>query len=78
MARTKKISARRSAKRDVALKTDGSVVVYTRAAIEARADAVAKELGIGRDEAFRRLDAGKLRGTAAELRLAPLRFLLRS
>jgi hypothetical protein len=77
MARQKKINAKRSVKRiDVAPNANGSVVVYTRAGIEARADAIAKDLGVDRKKAFRMLEEGKLRGTVAELRLAPLRFLL--
>jgi hypothetical protein len=77
VARPKKSNGKRSVKHtDIVPKTDGTVVVYTRAGIEARADAIAKELGVGRKKAFRMLEEGKLRGTAAELRLAPLRFLL--
>ena len=53
-----------------------SVVVHTRAGIEARADAVALDLGVDRKDAFKMLDCGQLRGTVAEMRLAPLRFLL--
>jgi hypothetical protein len=55
---------------------DGNVIEYTRAEIEAKADAVAGSFGWTRSVAFRKLDAGKLRGTVAEMRLAPLRFLL--
>jgi hypothetical protein len=55
---------------------NGNVVEYTRAGIEARADAVARDLGVNRETAFRMLDRGELRGTVAEMRLAPLRFLL--
>jgi hypothetical protein len=77
VARPKKINGKRSVKyTDIVPKADGSVVVFTRAGIEARADAIAKDLGVGRTTAFRMLEEGKLRGTAAELRLAPLRFLL--
>jgi hypothetical protein len=77
MPTTKKTKTKRSIKRvDVVQKANGSVVVFTRAGIEARADAVAKELGVNREKAFRMLDQGKLRGTVAEMRLAPLRFLL--
>jgi hypothetical protein len=69
--------AKRKTKRiDVVPRADGSVVVFTRAGIEARADAVAKGLGVDRKKAFQMLDAGKLRGTVAEMRLSPLRFLL--
>jgi hypothetical protein len=77
MPATKKTKAKRSIKRvDVVPKANGNVVVYTRAGIEARVDAVAKDLGVNREKAFRMLDQGKLRGTVAEMRLAPLRFLL--
>jgi hypothetical protein len=77
MARPKKINGKRSVKRvDIVPKANGSVVVFTRAGIEAQADAIAKDLGVNRNKAFRMLEEGKLRGTAAELRLAPLRFLL--
>jgi hypothetical protein len=77
MPRAKKTNGKRSVKRiDVVPKGDGSVVVWTRAGIEARADAIARDLGVDRKKAFRMLEEGKLRGTAAELRLAPLRFLL--
>lgn len=77
MADVKKINGKRPVKRiDVGSDADASVVVRTRAGIEARADAIARELGVGRKKAFRMLEEGKLRGTAAELRLAPLRFLL--
>lgn len=77
MPRVKKTNAKRSVKRiDIVPKADGSVVVYTRAGIEARADAIAKGLGVDRKKAFRMLEQGKLRGTVAEMRLAPLRFLL--
>ena len=54
----------------------GNVVMHTRAGIEARADAVARDLGVDRKAAFKMLDRGQLRGTVAEMRLAPLRFLL--
>lgn len=74
MARPKKIDGKRSVKR--VPRANGSVVVFTRAGIEAQADAVAKDLGVNRQKAFRMLEEGKLRGTTAELRLAPLRFLL--
>lgn len=77
MPRAKKINGHRSVKRiDIVSKADGSVVVHTRVGIEARADAIAKDLGVNRKKAFRMLEEGKLRGTSAELRLAPLRFLL--
>jgi hypothetical protein len=77
MPTTKKTRAKRSIKRTAVVpKANGSVVVFTRAGIEARADAVAKDLGVNREKAFRMLDQGKLRGTVAEMRLAPLRFLL--
>ncbi|HEU4734392.1 MAG TPA: hypothetical protein VFT22_41160 [Kofleriaceae bacterium] len=77
MPRSKKINGRRSVKRvDIVPKADDSVVVNTRAGVEARADAIARDLGVDRKKAFRMLEEGKLRGTAAELRLAPLRFLL--
>jgi hypothetical protein len=58
-------------------KISGNVVEYTRAGIEAKADAVAARFGWTRAVAFRKLDAGKLHGTVAEMQLAPLRFLLR-
>jgi hypothetical protein len=77
MPTTKRTKAKRSIKRiAVVPKANGSVVVFTRAGIEARADAVAKDLGVNREKAFRMLDQGKLHGTVAEMRLAPLRFLL--
>jgi hypothetical protein len=77
MARPKKTNGKRSVKRvDIVPKANGSVVVFTRTGIEAQADAIAKDLGVNRKTAFRMLEEGKLRGTAAELRLAPLRFLL--
>lgn len=79
MLRTKKNKARRPIKGRAAgssARPNGNVVVLTRADVEARADAVALGLGMGRKAAFRMLDQGKLRGTVAEMRLAPLRFLL--
>jgi hypothetical protein len=77
MATTKKTKAKRAIKRvDVVPEANGSVVVSTRAGIKARAAMVAKDLGVNLQEAFRMLDQGKLRGTVAEMRLAPLRFLL--
>jgi hypothetical protein len=77
MATTKKTKAKRSTRRvDVGSNANGSVVVSTRAGIKGRAAAVAKDLGVNLQEAFRMLDQGKLRGTVAEMRLAPLRFLL--
>lgn len=77
MPRSNQTNGKRKIKRAaIVRKRDGSVVVYTRAAIEARADSIAKGLGVDRDKAFRMLDQGKLRGTVAEMRLASLRFLL--
>jgi hypothetical protein len=60
----------------VATDCQGNVVVHTRASIEAWADAVARDLGVDRKAAFKMLDRGQLRGTIAEMQLAPLRFLL--
>jgi hypothetical protein len=80
MQRPKKNKARRPIKGRAAgssARPNGNVVVLTRADVEARADAVALDLGMGRRAAFRMLDQGKLRGTVAEMRLAPLRFLLK-
>jgi hypothetical protein len=75
MAAAKK--AKRPVRRtNVVPKANGNVVVFTRVGIEARADAVARDLGVNREKAFKMLDEGKLRGTVAEMRLAPLRFLL--
>lgn len=55
----------------------GNVVVHTRSSMLARANAVARDLlGVNRKEAFRMLGRGELRGTLAEMQLAPLRFLL--
>lgn len=54
----------------------GNVVTYTRAGILARADAAARDLGVSRQAVFKMLDRGELHGTVAEMRLAPLRFLL--
>jgi hypothetical protein len=77
MSRPKKSNGKRSVKRvDIVPKANGSVVVFTREGVEAQADAIAKGLGVNRKRAFQMLEEGKLRGTAAELRLAPLRFLL--
>lgn len=76
MAATKKLTRRGPVKRIDAPLANGNVVVHTRAGIEARVDAVARDLGVDRKAAFRMLDRGELRGTVAEMRLAPLRFLL--
>jgi len=75
--RRKKLTSRGATKRvDAGRAPNGNVVVHTRAGIEARADAVARDLGVDRKAAFKRLDRGQLRGTVAEMQLAPLRFLL--
>jgi hypothetical protein len=76
MAATKKKAKRPVRRTNVVPKANGNVVVFTRVGIEARADAVARDLGVDREKAFKMLDEGKLRGTVAEMRLAPLRFLL--
>ena len=52
MPRMKTTNGKRPIKRiNVVPKVDDSVVVYTRAGIEARADAVAKDLGVDREKA---------------------------
>lgn len=76
MAAAKKKAKRPVRRTNVVPKANGNVVVFTRVGIEARADAVARDLGVNREKAFKMLDEGKLRGTVAEMRLAPLRFLL--
>jgi hypothetical protein len=56
---------------------DPVVVEHTQHEIEALADRQALAiLGVSREEAFRRLDAGELRGTAAEAEFRNLRWLL--
>jgi hypothetical protein len=57
---------------------DPAVVVLTRRDVERRADEQARRiLGVpSREEAFRKLDAGELEGTAAEAEFASLRWLL--
>ena len=71
-----KIMKRGPATRFDAGSSNGNVVVHTRLGIEARADAVARSLKVSRKVAFQMLDRGELRGTVAEMQLAPLRFLL--
>lgn len=77
MATANKLIRRRGLKRGDAARVNGNVVEYTRAEVEAKVDDVARDLGVSRAVAFRMLDRGELRGTVAEMRLAPLRFLLK-
>ena len=68
---------RASKKKHVNGHAAGAVVVLTRPELEARAAQVAKDLvGVSRERAFKMLDQGKLRGTLAEMYLAPIRTLL--
>lgn len=57
---------------------EAAVAVYTRREAEALADRKAQAIlgASSREEAFRRLDAGELAGTAAEAEFSNLRWLL--